>query len=90
MCRASNWIVNDGEKPHYTFRSEQAGVPVRKDRVSKKYSLTGGFLKIVRQKGNNQLPIMEIFLTRMSGTTPQDIAWEWLERIRGVPQMRDA
>jgi hypothetical protein len=35
----------------HMFRSEQADPPVRKDRASKKYSLTGGFLKIVRQNG---------------------------------------
>jgi hypothetical protein len=23
MCRASNWIVDDGEQTQYTFRSEQ-------------------------------------------------------------------
>ena len=52
-------------KPQYTFRSEQFRTPVRKDRVSKMYSLIGGFLKIVRQKGSKKLLIMESFLTRM-------------------------
>jgi hypothetical protein len=51
MCRAFHRIVNDGEKTYCTFRSEQVDPTIHKDRVSQKYSLTGGFLKIVRQKG---------------------------------------
>jgi hypothetical protein len=36
--------------------------PVRKDRVYKKYSLIGGFLKIVRQKGSKKFHLWKFSL----------------------------